>query len=644
VPIHFCTLFDARYAARGIVMLESLEAHCKEEKTITILAVDDTTPAMIEKLGRPTWTVMTVEQMQDAELLWVRRSRPHREFCWTCAPALMKHMVAKHGENHIVVYLDADLYFFASPHGLLEELKGNGKILIHEHRYSQDRSHYEKGSGRFNVGFVAFVIGDEASSCTNRWRQQALDKCVLDPENGFCGDQGYLNEWPELYSGLRILQNIGGGVAPWNLQNYVLGGTIARPTVDQVPLVFFHYHSFRTVSVPRANFAAAIPASGYELSAQAHRLLFAGYWARLQRVMTTAVKAGFAIDSDVHLLLEEAITALQNGELVSSSPYLWWHGFFWRMSKQYNHLKEQKVTSLKRVAVRLLPPLVTDLLRRIRSKPNFVFDNEAAKNVLPPEWEAIPETNWITADGWLHPSIVETQVTKWPEFVASIERPRALGVAHEALSGAPANVSSHNIIMTFGYVLGRAIATNSRRPVRVLDWGGGLGHYARLAQQLFPEEGINYTVCELPLMADAGRKVVPEATFVADRDEALSGRYDLIYASSSLQYVRDFYGLLEKVVANDSRWIMICRMPFVDTADDFVVVQRPRRYGYDTEYTGWFLNRRKFIDFMQSHDYRLEREFLNEERPTVVNAPEQCAYRGFLFQRRAGATPPKSGN
>jgi putative methyltransferase (TIGR04325 family) len=302
------------------------------------------------------------------------------------------------------------------------------------------------------------------------------------------------------------------------------------------------------------------------------------------------------------------------------------------------------MTALKRVAVLLLPPLVTDLLRRMlqssetRPPAALVEELRDAIKVVAPEWEAVPETSWITTDGWLHSSIVETQLTKWPSFVESVQRPNALGVAHEARPGAPVNVSSHNIIMTFGYVLGRAIAVRRNEPVRILDWGGGIGHYALLARQLYPEASIRYTVCELPPLVDAGRKLVPDAQFTADGNEALKGSYDLFYASSSLQYVRDFYGLLQRIVANGSRWIMVCRMPFVDVADDFVVVQRPQRYGYDTEYTGWFLNRNKFVNFMQRHGYSLDREFLNDERPTVAGAPEQCAYRGFLFERLGGQT------
>lgn len=295
------------------------------------------------------------------------------------------------------------------------------------------------------------------------------------------------------------------------------------------------------------------------------------------------------------------------------------------------------MSALRRIAVQLLPPFVTNLLRRM------LQSSEKSRGRLPGfrdvikasarEWEAVGEASWIKTDGWLHPSIVETQLSKWQGFVDSIQQPNALGVAHEAKAGAPVNVSAHNIIMTFGYVLGRAIAGRPGQPVRILDWGGGIGHYALLARQLYPEVMLRYTICELQPLVETGRKLNADAKFTSDGEEALKGAYDLFYASSSLQYVHDFYGLLRKIVATGSRWIMICRMPFVTAADDFVVVQRPQRYGYDTEYTGWFLNRDKFVGFMQTHGYHLDREFLNDERPAVAGAPEQCSYRGFLFER-----------
>jgi hypothetical protein len=315
---HFCTLFDMRYASRGLAMLESLETQFAGEKTVTILAMDDTTPAMVRQMGRPNWKVISVEELGDAELLDVKQTRPHREFCWTCAPALAARMVDIRDEGDVVVYVDADLYFFASPQLLLDELRDGGNILIHEHRYSADRRHYESSSGRFNVGFVAFVVGEESRGCVQRWRRQVLDKCILDPDNGYCGDQGYLNEWPDRYQGLRILENIGGGVAPWNLLSYRVAGDALHPTVDGAQVVFFHYHAFRTVAVNLVGNVAAIPAWGYEFSKDAQKILFVHYSRLLRRISNKAAALGFRVDSDLEHPFRHALRAWMRGNLISS--------------------------------------------------------------------------------------------------------------------------------------------------------------------------------------------------------------------------------------------------------------------------------------------------------------------------------------
>lgn len=296
------------------------------------------------------------------------------------------------------------------------------------------------------------------------------------------------------------------------------------------------------------------------------------------------------------------------------------------------------MANARQVIVRLLPPILTDLLRAAKHRAGQANSlKEALGNAVSgekPEWEAVPADRWTASNGWLHPSIVATQIEKWREFSQSIRSPEPFGKSHEANPGAVVNVSAHNITMTFGYAVGRVIAEKQNGdPTRLLDWGGGIGHYASLAGELFPRAHFDYVIRELETLAEAGRPLLPQVSFLCDDDEALSRSYDLIFASSSLQYSRDIYGLLSKMAESGSRWIMVCRMPFIDHAHDFVVLQRPHRYGYNTEYTGWFLNRFKFIDFMKAKGYRLDREFLNDERPFVPNAPEQCTYRGYLFEK-----------
>ena len=198
------------------------------------------------------------------------------------------------------------------------------------------------------------------------------------------------------------------------------------------------------------------------------------------------------------------------------------------------------------------------------------------------------------------------------------------------------NISEHNIVMTFGYALGRV--AGRRGTVRILDWGGGSGHYYALARALRPDIDLDYTIKDLPHLCALGRELNPGCRYVESEDAALARQYDLVFASSSIHYSRDVHGLVRRLCAAADPWLMITRQPIVERHDDFVVLQRPHAYGYHTEYPGWFLNRRRLLATVRSQGLELEREFLLDHQPQVRNAPEQCRFAGFLF-RRAEAAP-----
>ena len=211
----------------------------------------------------------------------------------------------------------------------------------------------------------------------------------------------------------------------------------------------------------------------------------------------------------------------------------------------------------------------------------------------PVEWEHVP-AGWQSDDprrmGWEHLSIIEVQQRKWPQFIKAVQGTSPLGVYHEAAQIDSENPAAHNFVLAFAYVLARAVA--GRRTLSVLDWGGGLGHYAVIARATLPEVCVEYTVFDLPGICTAGRGLLPDVQFMSDVEECLSRRYDLIIASGSLQYVDDWRGLLKRFAGSAERWVFLTRTPFVDKSAAFVVVQRPHSAGgYQTEYLSHVFNR-----------------------------------------------------
>jgi putative methyltransferase (TIGR04325 family) len=308
---------------------------------------------------------------------------------------------------------------------------------------------------------------------------------------------------------------------------------------------------------------------------------------------------------------------------------------------------------LRRIARQILPPFITDAILRLIEKRS-----ESAI----PEWEYLPE-GWrrhgssastsassstaADASGWNVDSVVNAQRAKWDRFVALIGAnggTSPLAVYHEVATLSNDSLTAHHTFMSYGYVLAlaaraaeRAAADHAGDPVRrrlsILDWGSGLGHYFIISRALLPDVTFDYHARDVPLLCEAGRATVPEITFHDNDADALGPRrYDLIIASGSLHYHEEWREVLRGFGAASRRYVYITRLPIVQRAPTFVVVQRPHGSGYDTEYQGWFFNRGELLAGAREAGLRLVREFLCEERPHAHGAPEQCEFRGFLFE------------
>jgi putative methyltransferase (TIGR04325 family) len=281
----------------------------------------------------------------------------------------------------------------------------------------------------------------------------------------------------------------------------------------------------------------------------------------------------------------------------------------------------------------LVPPIIPMAIRRLRRvirrspKGSLQFD-------LRPEWELVPE-GWRAGDpraaGWHHPSVVEKHRRGWAIYSEVIRDSGPLGFNFYSTDPiVPTDEKDHNVFMTFAYVVARAAYGSPR--LSVLDWGGGIGYFGLVAQRLLPEVALDYVVKELPELSALGRELMPSLSFVADDETCFSRRYDLVFASTSVQYSRDWRALLARLAAAAENWLFVTRVPVVRRAGSFVVVQRPYHFGYHTEYISWVINREELLIHATSLGLTLEREFVVGGYVRVRNAPERPGTLGFLWR------------
>jgi 2-polyprenyl-3-methyl-5-hydroxy-6-metoxy-1,4-benzoquinol methylase len=235
----FCTYFDRNYLWKGLGLYESLNNHCPDFR-LWILCMDDKTETILNALRLPKVTLLSLERVEDEALRVAKRDRTAAEYCWTVTPHLPLYLFQKYGDIEVLAYLDADLYFFSNPKPIYDEF-GSNSIGIFEHRFPDENIEQAKRVGIFNVGMLLFRNDREAHRCLQWWSEKCLKSCQLLYDGIVVGDQGYLNDWPQRFGRVAVIQYEGGGIGPWNIGRYEFSKKDGEVYVNSVPLIFYHF-------------------------------------------------------------------------------------------------------------------------------------------------------------------------------------------------------------------------------------------------------------------------------------------------------------------------------------------------------------------------------------------------------------------
>jgi len=222
-------------------------------RVLAALQLQNVTPVSIAEL-----------ESADPALVRCREDRTKYEYYFTCTPSLLAYVMKQEIRAPVVAYVDTDLFFFSGPGRMVEEM-GDGAIHIVPHRLSPRFQKYAR-AGKFNVGYVGFRRTPVAQACIQRWREQCIAWCHDRYENGRFADQGYLNDWPEVYESVVVSGDPGVGLAPWNIENYTLSTRGGRVFVDDHCLVFYHFEGYRRLSRHRID--PGLTREGFRLPAE----------------------------------------------------------------------------------------------------------------------------------------------------------------------------------------------------------------------------------------------------------------------------------------------------------------------------------------------------------------------------------------
>lgn len=269
----FCTLFDSNYLTRGLAMYESLKA-TGDDFVLYVVCFDDLAYDGLLKCSLPNLVLISLSEFESVDLLRIKAERSAGEYCWTCTPHVIRYVLDTYDLPE-VTYLDADLYFFGNPVELLDEFHDSGaSVLITPHRYTP-RYDQSETSGIYCVQFMTFKADTQGLKVLQWWQDRCIEWCYNRFEDGKFGDQKYLDDWTERFEGVHVLQHIGGGVAPWNIQQYSLHELDNRLYVDKSPVVFYHYHAYKYYKDQSHDLG------GYQLSENVIPLIYRPYVAAM---------------------------------------------------------------------------------------------------------------------------------------------------------------------------------------------------------------------------------------------------------------------------------------------------------------------------------------------------------------------------
>lgn len=247
--LNFCTLFDINFIYQGLVMYKSLKENCKGNFTLYIFAFCEKSYKILTKLNLENTKIISTTELESKipSLLKAKPTRTSGEYCWTCESAIILYCLNVFKLQQCT-YVDADLQFLSNPKALLDEMGEKDSILLTEHRYTPIYDQTET-SGKYCVQFMTFKNNQDGLKALKWWVNACIEWCYNKIEDGKFGDQKYLDDWTDKFEGVCVLEHLGGGVAPWNVQQYEIyqsdGQIYVKNDKQNVPIVFYHFHDIK---------------------------------------------------------------------------------------------------------------------------------------------------------------------------------------------------------------------------------------------------------------------------------------------------------------------------------------------------------------------------------------------------------------
>jgi putative methyltransferase (TIGR04325 family) len=208
-----------------------------------------------------------------------------------------------------------------------------------------------------------------------------------------------------------------------------------------------------------------------------------------------------------------------------------------------------------------------------------------------------------------------------PGFDGPIWRERSLQSARDAVARLEAGETLDYSLRQRNAIMPAVVAMLLSRQsgVSLLDFGGGLGTaFAVLSSALGGDIArVDYRVVEVESICGAGRELFAarkDLTFQPELPSA--GIFDVVQASSSMQYVEDWRSVLRRLAGYRAQYLVLSDLLIGDFAS-YVTLQNY----YGSRIRSWFINASDLIGEVESQGYGLALRTECDARILGVDGP-----------------------
>ena len=256
MPI-YVTHCDIHYATRALALIGSLrENKCSDE--IMVVCHDTATKDLIGQASYSGVIILEIEALLEAypALYLAKNNRSKSEFMYCLTPFVIKTAL-DHNNYDMAVYIDSDLFFYADPNLIIQEIPDEAHTAITSHNFIPKNYHLAK-YGNFNVGWLAFKNSLESLALLDWWATKCIESTSSVLKKEVYGDQKYLDKFSEISPSVYVIKNKGVNAGPWNCSDITIWNSHLTIPESDDGLIAFHFSGYK-----KYRFVSVLGYSGY---------------------------------------------------------------------------------------------------------------------------------------------------------------------------------------------------------------------------------------------------------------------------------------------------------------------------------------------------------------------------------------------